>query len=271
MRILLLALSLLVASLRAEGNLHSKTCAELIDDLQNLESPTAGLHPTAWVSQFLAEEVEPQFGGGIIGSQRPVVFAPMRELVVRGAVAIPEILRHLDDARPTKLEIKEENHISWAHICNDYNNRPLRGRPPYKYIEESLELPYRVLVGDVCLVILGQITNRPQVGGRYKPSGGALISRPIRFPEIVACAREDWKDFSAADLCALLLDDISQSKFEQEEDGAMRRIRFYFPEKLSEAIEAQKRKANKSPEATTSARTPAADASVAPAIGRASS
>jgi hypothetical protein len=256
MRILLLSVLFLLPSLRAESDLRSKTCAQLIDDLQNLESPTAGLHPTAWVSQFLAQETEPQFGGGIIGSQRPVVFAPMRELVVRGAAAIPEILRHLDDARPTKLEIKEENHISWAQICNDYNNRPLRGRPPYKYIEASLGLPYRVLVGDVCLVILGQITNRPQVGVRYKPSGGVLISSPIRFPEIVACAREDWKGFSAADLCALLLDDIPQSKFEQEEDGAMRRIRFYFPEKLSEAIEAQKLKADKDLEGTPEKSTP---------------
>jgi hypothetical protein len=172
------------------------------------------------------------------------MFAPMRELVVRGAAAIPEILRHLDDARPTKLEIKEENHISWARFCNDYNNKPRRGRPSYKYIEENVELPYRVLVGDVCLVILGQITNRPQVGVRYKPSGGVLISSPVKFPEIVACAREDWKDFSAADLCALLSDDIPQSKFEQEEDDAMWQIRLYFPGRLSEAIEARKRKAN---------------------------
>jgi hypothetical protein len=258
MRILLVFLLLLLPSLRAESDLRSKTCAQLIDDLQNLESPTAGLHPTAWVSQFLAEETEPQFGGGIIGSQRPVVFAPMRELVVRGAAAIPEILRHLDDARPTKLEIREENHISWARICNAYNNRPLRGRTTYKNIEESLELPYRVLVGDVCLVILGQITNRPQVGVRYKPSGGVLISSPVKFPEIVACAREDWKDFSAADLCALLLDDIPQSKFEQEEDGAVRRIRFYFPGRISEAIDAQKRKANRTSETMPPAVTPAA-------------
>lgn len=231
--------------MRAEKDLHSKTCAQLIDDLQNLESPTAGLHPTAWVSQFLVEDSEPQFAGGVIGSQRPVVFAPMRELVVRGAAAIPALLRHLDDARPTKLEIKEEGPISWARICNGYNNRPLRGQTTYKNVEESLELPYRVLVGDVCLVVLGQITNRPQVGVRYKPSGGVLISSPVKFPEIVSCAREDWKNTSADDLCALLLDDIPQSKFEQEADGAIRRIRFYFPEKLSEALEAQKKKAKR--------------------------
>ena len=244
MRILLLILLFLLPSLRADTDLHSETCAQLIDDLQNLESPTAGLHPTAWVSQFLAEEAEPKFAGGVLGSQKPNVFQPMRELVVRGAAAIPEILRHLDDFRPTKLVIKEEGVISWAHICNGYNNRPLRGYTTYKNVEESLELPYRVLVGDVCLVILGQITNRPQIGVRYKPSGGVLISSPVRFPEIVACAREDWKDLGASDLCALFLDDISQAKYEQEEDGAMRRIRFYFPEKLPEAIEAQKRKAN---------------------------
>ncbi len=251
MRILLLFLLLFSLSARAGEDLTSKTCAQLIDDLQNLESPTAGLHPTAWVGQFLAEESDPQFSGGIIGSQRPVVFAPMRELVVRGVAAIPELLRHLEDARPTKLEIKEEGHISWARICNDYNNRPLRGRPPYKYVEESLELPYRVLVGDVCLVVLGQITNRPQIGVRYKPSGGVLISSAVRFPEIAECARSDWKDISPADLSALLLDDIPQSKFEDEEEGAIRRIKFYFPTRLPEALEAQKKKPNQVPEPTS--------------------
>jgi hypothetical protein len=250
-RILLLFLLLFSLSAGASEDLKSQTCAQLIDDLQNLESPTAGLHPTAWVGQFLAEESDPQFAGGIIGSRRPVVFAPMRELVVRGVAAIPELLRHLDDARPTKLEIKEEGHISWAHICNGYNNRPLRGQTTYKNIEESVELPYRVLVGDVCLVILGQITNRPQIGVRYKPSGGVLISSPVKYPEIVSCAREDWKDASPAALCALLLDDIPQSKFQDEEEGAIRRIKFYFPARLPEALAAQKKKANQVPEPTS--------------------
>ena len=155
---------------------------------------------------------------------------------------MPDLLRHLDDSRPTKLEIKEEGHISWARLCNDYNNKPLRGRPTYQYIERPLALPYRVCVGDVCLVILGQITNRPQIGVRYKPSGGVLICSPVIFQEIVANAREDWKDLSSAELCSLLLSDITEAKFEQEEEGAISRIKFYFPEKLVEAREVQTRK-----------------------------
>ncbi len=245
MKYLFLAFLVSCTAMKGADDLPAKTCEELIDDLQKLDGFTIGQHPTAWIDQFIAEESQPKFTGGIMGSQKPIIYPAMKELVARGTAAIPDLLLHLDDARPTKLEIREENHITWARICNDYNNKPLRGHGAYAYKEESLELPYRILVGDVCLVVLGQITNRPQVGVRYRPSGGVQICSPIKYPEIVASAREDWSGFQSSDLCSLLLDDIAQAKYPPEEEGALRRIKFYFPAHYDEALAAQKLKAEK--------------------------
>jgi len=244
MKTVFLLFVLLINVCRASSDSPEVTSEQLIDQLREIDTPTVGLHPTAWTSKFLALSDDPTFQGGVLGSVKPVVFPAMRELVRRGVAALPALLAHLDDARPTKLTIKEEGVISWARISNGYNNRPLRGTQSTPYIERPLDLPYQVRVGDVCLVILGQITNRPQVGVRYQPTGGVAISSPVVFPDIAKEAREDWRNTTAGDLCALLLSDISESKFDSEEEGALERIRFYFPERLAEAKELMKKKAN---------------------------
>ena len=168
----------------------SQADEELIDSLTELSDFTAGLHPTAWFRLFLAEaDEEPTFSGGVLGSLPPTANSAMIKLVQRGPYALPSLLQHLDDPRPTQLVLDYDSPISWARSSNAYNNRPLGIDPIYELKNQSLKLPYIVKVGDVCQVIIGQITNRPQPCVTYTPSGGLTIRSPLIYPEIISEAR----------------------------------------------------------------------------------
>jgi hypothetical protein len=213
-------------------------CEELINQLVEISEYTVGLHPSAWCDQFLGSNAEPKFRGGILGSPAPSTNPAMRALVQLGPSAIPSILKHLDDSRPTKLVVKEEGHIYWARTTNRYNNRPLGIDVTYPIKEESLTLPYVVKVGDVCLVILGQITNRPQDAVRYTPSGGVTICSPIISSEIVKAAREDWSAITSEALLQHFLMDAkaAQKTCVPSENTALHRIKVYFPAAYADAI-----------------------------------
>jgi len=213
----------------------------LIDDLQDLEQFVVGFHPTAHVDQFLADEAPAKFAGGVLGSKPPAVFGPMKELVKRGPKALPLLLKHIDDQRPTRLVIKMEGVIMWARFTNRYNNRPRGIDPSFKNVEEDGDLPYVVKVGDVCLVILGQITNRPQVGVRYAPTGGVEVCSIARFPEIPREARADWNRVSPEQLYAHFVADLLAEDPEITDSPAMKRVRAYFPDREKDAQEARKK------------------------------
>lgn len=105
------AFGLLVASLLSCGapvssDYLQKSVAELIDDLTQIDSESVAIH-TSYLppAGFIAEKNPVSFR-----TTREAVVVPdappqMRELVRRGPLALSELIRHLDDKRPTKLEV----------------------------------------------------------------------------------------------------------------------------------------------------------------------
>jgi hypothetical protein len=85
-------------------DLPSVATEDLIAKLQDESNQGIGTHTTAWASGFMAINDEPKFNGGIMGSAKPVVSPVMRELVRRGTAALPLLIDHLSDARPTKID-----------------------------------------------------------------------------------------------------------------------------------------------------------------------
>src|SRR5205823_9556613 len=75
----------------------------LIDQLRDVTDEGVGTHSTALAIGFIAVNEEPQFGGGVIGSRRPVTHPAQRELVRLGVAALPDLLNHVSDPRPTGL------------------------------------------------------------------------------------------------------------------------------------------------------------------------
>jgi hypothetical protein len=208
---------------------------ELIDRLQDEATEGMGTHSTAWAEGFLATDEEPRFRGGILGSAKPAASPVMKELVRRGLAALPELLDHLTDPRPTHLVVKLPfGRFGGMWHSNEYETRSAGDEPPgvnsgdngERFIADG---EYRVRVRDLCYVAVGQIVNRRFVAVRYQPSACIVINSPVETPELAAAVRADWADLTAVEHERSLLRDAREES-KSSADAALKRLRFYYPQ-----------------------------------------
>jgi hypothetical protein len=154
------------------AKLASYTVQELIDGLRDEASEGLGTHSTAWADGFLASDDEPRFRGGIIGSIRPTSSPVIRELVRRGVKGLPDLLDHLTDRRSTRLVVKLPfPHFGAMWHSDEYDPRYTektkqpRGVNVLDDKSTHLSQEYRMRVGDLCYVAVGQIVNRYLIVG----------------------------------------------------------------------------------------------------------
>jgi hypothetical protein len=215
---------------------------ELVDKLQEESEEGIGTHSTASASGFLANDEEPQFRGGILGSHKPKTSPVMRELVRRGVAALPDLIDHLNDKRATKLVLP---HMSRIHGCMWHSNEyHPRSRDPKKHplgvdtaLEGSVgslktgrfEAKYAIRVGDLCYVAIGQIVNRSLKVLRYQPTLCIVINSPIETPALADAVKQDWAGLTVEKHRQSLYQD-ALSKYPYETASAMVRLHFYYPQ-----------------------------------------
>jgi hypothetical protein len=249
---------LLAVSLAIAGDDYARrSVAELIDDLTQIDSQAPGMDTLALYQRFIADDTPESFEMGILGAPPAKVPPQMRELVRRGPVALPELIRHLDDKRPTRFEVgnkpSQDNAdflFMFMAFSDEYDPRPPHWFREGELTEESKNPPppgvrsfegtYTVKVADVCYVLIGQIVNRRLLAVRYQPTGGLIVNSPIEVPVLAEKVRSGWGNVDAEGLKASLLEDIhatNQPKgmgraqyTNRFVDPALARLRFYFPE-----------------------------------------
>ena len=217
-------------------NLADATVSELIDHLTEVSAEGVGFHATAWSSGFIAIEHEPDFQGGVLGSNKPVASPVMVELVRRGADALPALIEHLQDKRLTNLSVGG-GIISAAWYAEEYDGRD-RTKTEEELedrIEDGPAAPtiYRVRVGDLCFVAIGQIVNRQLSAVRYQPSGCMVINSPIQSKELADAVKRDWAGVKHEQLKKIQLDDCLKTQ-PNGDWGAWQRLRVYYPETAEE-------------------------------------
>lgn len=215
----------------AADDLSATPVEKLIDALAEIDSQTLGLHGTAAVFSFIAEDKPPKFGGGVLGSAAPTIPPPMRELARRGLEALPDLINHLDDKRPTKLTIGKDWFMFRCY--NDEYDPKTRPKQEQLYSHENLEKnfngEYTVKVGDVCFSIIGQIVNRNLLPVRYQPTGGLIINSPIESPTLAERVKEDWSGIDIPGHKASLIADAKYGDYSWAFGSALVRLRFYYP------------------------------------------
>lgn len=255
---------LITAGVPAFGDDLSKaTVQELIDRLTQVDAQSLGLDSFALYSGFIAEDTPPSLEMGVLGVPPPKVSPVMRELVMRGPEALPALVAHIGDQRPTKLEVgnsvdmladNKRKHIflfMWMEFSDEYDPRirvPLTGpdaRDRRAQLEKRFEGTYTVKVGDVCYVLIGQIVSRRLLSVRYQPTGGLVVDSPIEVPALAEKVKIDWGSVDAPGLKSSFLADMGWADQHEADsvDGepmrylardvafsALRRLRFYFPE-----------------------------------------
>jgi hypothetical protein len=247
------------------------TADGLIDRLTEIDCHGPGLKEYFPFSDFWAvvPETNPDVHEG-----RDCVPPAMRALVRMGPRALPALVRHIDDRRPTRLKIGEVEkpgtiYLGGQGFVGEYDSRahvyedlgwpwPFTDKCPGMSCPTNtwrgFPEPYTIRVGDVCFILIGQIVNRRLTAARYQPTGFVFVNSPVEAPALAARVRADWSGVDTEGLKNALLADLrtplraappgykryaddpltydqrQQLSLGELYDGALRRLRFYYPE-----------------------------------------
>ncbi len=217
-------------------NVSTKSVDALIDDLTAMNGDTLGISDDAMYEGFLATDDAPQLVSGTLPSRSVTINLSMREIVRRGASALPVLLAHLDDKRPTRMHVGEDapklQTFGGQFFSDEYDARDLKSKRNDCTDDgkcRSFDHPYTIKIGDVCEVLIGQIVNRRLAAARYQPSSLVYVNSPVETPSLAERLRKDWDGLDAKAHEASLLSDL---RSDGELDGyrdALIRLRFYFP------------------------------------------
>ena len=229
-----------------------------IDDLTSLNCPIPGVSGTGTFNGFLAQSDSMKVSSTVLIEQQGQLRLPVScqnasvSAIMRiGPAALPALLRHLDDKRPTKLVVGRDVSkmpLGGQFFADEYDAR----RETWPLIRCSLDIycgktrsfdkPYTVKVGDVCFVLIGQIVNRLLNAVRYQPTAIVFVNSPIESPELAKRVRADWTGTDDEGVKSSLLSDLHTTQLEGASDtekvsgalehihsGALLRLRFYFP------------------------------------------
>ena len=225
-----------------------KSVTELIDDLTQVESESVAINSNSVHVGFIADETPVSLRTNVVGVVVPDAPPQVRELVRRGPLALPELIKHLDDIRPTKLRVGDtppgSSGVFYGKVfCYEYDPRVRGSDPPigrFRCTQQHFASTYTVRVGDVCYALIGQIVNRRLLAVRVQPTGFLFVNSPIEAPVLIEKVKSDWRSGDAETVKASLLADIHGASDPMQineavyteivVNPALQRMRLYFPD-----------------------------------------
>lgn len=239
---------------------EAKRIKALIAGLSALDKPDFGLSATLSGSAFAPLPGQSRAGAMLLTDHKLRPAEGLKALVTLGPDALPFLLDALDDKTPTKITIEHGGgfgimwHASELHLnpvnpadAPVYTARVGKAREEHNHVES-----YKVKVGDVCFVAIGQIVGRHYRAVRYQPTACIVLNCPAHDPKLCAEVRAVWKSKNprAKLFASLLADYATEGIFNGESlDGwsqgsdsqceAALRLLFYF-EKESAALVADR-------------------------------
>ncbi|APR75103.1 Hypothetical protein A7982_00449 [Minicystis rosea] len=211
----------------------------IIDTLASVKAQGLGYSAAYTGSEFLPYPKSGHAGMMLLQQAPPEPSSALGELVALGAGAVPALVACLAEARPT--EIEPVRALQWMSYDDEYDfNRRTEAAPPgtvnLTNASPAAPTPYRVLVGDLCFVALGQILNRHFNAVRYQPSGGLVVSSPVRSTALRSVVVERLARFDREAHRAALMRDFREPDFEDRREGAALRLSYYYPAALEEVV-----------------------------------
>jgi hypothetical protein len=226
-------------SIAAAGNFTGASLEPLLDALTTIDRAAPGISETGVYGAFIADDAPAEFQGGVLGTPPPSIPSQMRALVRRGVTALPVLISHLNDRRPTQLIVGRRltaggGFLMWGYFGEEYDPRFERDRKIENIADieqrmKSFPDRYTVKVGDVCFALIGQIVNRRLTPVRYQPTAGIVVNSPIESPDLIARVSKDWSNLTASQHRVALLADIAAARRTYQFAPAFTRLRFYYP------------------------------------------
>lgn len=173
----------------------------------------------------------------------------MTELVRRGVAALPALIRHLADTRPTGLTVRGPD-FGIIGFDDQYDardpERPPAGVNTVSFMNDfsgnrlTARTTYTIKVGELCYDAIGKIVNR----GLFAVSGRAghvsAINSPIRFPQLARAVETNWAGLTPEQheqsLRADLLQRDELGRPGHHSWNAVRKLMFYYPGAGREAL-----------------------------------
>src|SRR6185503_17236201 len=197
-----------------------KEITSLIDKLVEVADEDIGYGGSWSGRNFAAVEDAGTPGARILDGKSPKGSPIIRDLVKKGAAAVPLLIAHVDDARKSKIIIKHKGDFGAMSFSAeyDYNARTAKSKPEGVnrdlFSEQGAPANEHTLtVGDLCFVALGQIVNRGFSAVRYQPTAIIVVNSPTRSKALLAAIRKEWSGFTPEKHRESLLTDASTPDF----------------------------------------------------------
>lgn len=166
--------------------------------------------------------------------------AIQKELVRRGADAIPFLLKHLDDPRKTRAEFHIGNGWISNYVYYSFNfyearnlssqwNEDTSAPKTTKYLVDKTPEIIPLAVGDFCISILGQIVNR-NLGPEFGFHRSGCLESPVLIPELAATIRKEWSGLTREEHKQSLIQDCYYYPEFVSPIRALKRLLVYYPD-----------------------------------------
>jgi ankyrin repeat protein len=151
----------------------------------------------------------------------------LKSLVQLGTKALPALLEHLQDDRPTKINLTHPGGFGGMFIAQDDQKAAKNGSSPF-----GGEARYTVMVGDLCYVAIGQIVNRDYSAVQYQPTAIVLVNSVPRLKKLREEVIKQWRDLTPEKHMRSLARDLEDTGHEHVRNGASLRLAYYYPAAL---------------------------------------
>jgi ankyrin repeat protein len=231
----LLAVSLLVPNAGGAAEPAVKIAA-LIDQLAGLDTPGVGYTGGASGTSFLPLDRQGHLDVLLLNHPAPAATGTLRTIVAQGAAALPHLVAHLADDRPTRITI---GGLWGPGILTELPDRNPRTERELAVRETREDRPheaapdsYTLRVGDLCFVAIGQIVNRRYDAAGYVPTAIVYVQSAARSPLLREAVAKSWGSLTPAQHRAMLVADFLRPDSKKRRVGACQRLAFYYPELL---------------------------------------
>jgi ankyrin repeat protein len=150
----------------------------------------------------------------------------MKSLVKLGAKAVPVLVKHLADKRPTKIVLPDQDGFGTMIVDKDDK----KGAKKARFAHGAKR--YTLTVADLCYVALGQIVNRNYSAVRYVPSGMTFVVSVAHSTGLREGVTKEWGSLTPEKHRESLAHDLLESDNEDDSYGASLRLAYYYPEAL---------------------------------------
>jgi ankyrin repeat protein len=216
-----------------------KEVKAFIDQLTQIDRQDIGYSASTTGSAFLPLG-QSHMGTGLLFQQPNEASEALRSLVKLGVKALPELIAHLKDDRPTKIVLKHQGFFGGMFIEKDEDDAKRQGKKeeekkPAGGAFGAAETRYTVTVGDLCYVAIGQIVNRNYWAVRYQPTAIILVNSVPRSKKLRDEVAKQWGNLTAEKHRESLVHDLLDTDNEYLRNGASLRLAYYYPAALEAA------------------------------------